>query len=170
MRMSMETGSTSWVSTETPAGTLWIGSDGDAITAARFVEAAPALNAATPLPPVLARAVLQVAEYVAGTRRSFDLTLAPEGTAFQRAVWSELSQVGCGETSTYAEVARRIGHPAAVRAVGAANGRNPIALFIPCHRVIGAGGSLTGYAYGLDRKRALLEHERRADGSDHAAP
>jgi methylated-DNA-[protein]-cysteine S-methyltransferase len=151
----------SWVATATPAGTLWIASDGVAITEARFLEGAPEHDEAAPRAPVLARAVQQVAEYVGGSRTAFDLPLAPAGTAFQRAVWAELSRVGCGETRSYAEVARRLGRPAAVRAVGAANGRNPIALFIPCHRIVGADGSLTGYAYGLDRKRALLEHERR---------
>jgi methylated-DNA-[protein]-cysteine S-methyltransferase len=162
--MTTEIGTTSWVATETPAGTLWIGSDGVAITEARFLDDPPARGAATSLPPVLASAALQVAEYTAGVRRSFDLPIAPRGTAFQREVWSELASVDCGDTRTYAEVARRIGRPAAVRAVGAANGRNPIALFIPCHRVIGADGSLTGYAYGVDRKQALLEHERRPGG------
>ena len=102
----------------------------------------------------------QLQEYFEGTRRSFDLRLAPEGTAFQRRVWEELRRIPYGETISYRELAGRIGQPTAMRAVGLANGRNPIAVVVPCHRVIGADGSLTGYGGGLDRKRYLLGLER----------
>jgi methylated-DNA-[protein]-cysteine S-methyltransferase len=109
---------------------------------------------------VLARAAAQVAEYFAGTRCEFDLSLEPEGTAFQRRVWRALLAIPFGTTRSYGEIARAIGRPAASRAVGAANGKNPIAIIVPCHRVIGASGDLTGYGGGLPIKRWLLDHER----------
>lgn len=102
---------------------------------------------------------IQVGEYFQGKRRVFDLPLRPEGTEFQRSVWQALLEIPFGETRSYGWVAQRIGNPSAVRAVGAANGANPIALIIPCHRVIGADGTLTGYGGGLDIKAKLLEHE-----------
>ena len=101
----------------------------------------------------------QVEEYCAGKRTEFELELAPEGTEFQRAVWDALLEIPYGETRSYGEIARAIGQPTAARGVGAANHANPIALIIPCHRVIGADGSLTGYGGGLPLKRALLAHE-----------
>ncbi len=101
----------------------------------------------------------QLAEYFAGRRRTFSLKLAPEGTEFQRATWRALAAIPYGETISYAELARRIGRPAASRAVGAANGANPLPIVVPCHRVIGADGSLTGFGGGLPVKRALLELE-----------
>lgn len=103
----------------------------------------------------------QLAEYFAGTRTSFDLALDARGTEFQRAVWRALVAIPYGETRTYAEIARAIGRPEAVRAVGAANGRNPLSIVVPCHRVVGADGALTGYAGGLANKRRLLEVEAR---------
>jgi methylated-DNA-[protein]-cysteine S-methyltransferase len=108
-----------------------------------------------------ARVSAQLAEYFAGRRKTFELELAPRGTEFQLAVWNELLKVGYGETITYAELARRIGKPSAVRAVGAANGANPIPVIVPCHRVIGSNGSLTGYGGGIDRKQWLLALEGR---------
>lgn len=104
-------------------------------------------------------AVAQLAAYFAGALRRFDLPLAPEGTPFQQAVWAALCEIPYGRTITYAELARRIGRPRAVRAVGAANGRNPLPIVVPCHRVIGSDGTLTGYAGGLAVKEALLLHE-----------
>jgi len=101
----------------------------------------------------------QVNEYCAGERTDFDLELAPSGTEFQRAVWDALLAIPYGETRSYGEIARAIGQPQAARGVGAANHANPIALIVPCHRVIGADGSLTGYGGGLPLKRALLAHE-----------
>ncbi len=98
-------------------------------------------------------------EYFAGKRTTFDLDVAPEGTAFQRRVWRELAKIPFGKTWTYAQLARRVGKPGAARAVGAANGANPVSVVIPCHRVVGSDGSLTGYGGGLGRKEALLALE-----------
>jgi len=110
--------------------------------------------------PVLRRAAAMLAEYFDGTRKAFDIPLAPEGTRFQLAVWDQIFRVPYGETIPYRELAARSGRPEAVRAAGAATGRNPLTIFVPCHRIVGADGSLTGYAGGLDRKRALLALER----------
>lgn len=110
----------------------------------------------------------QLAEYFAGERRSFDLPLAPEGTDFQRRVWRALVAIPYGETESYGELAVRIGRPGASRAVGRANATNPIPIVVPCHRVIGADGSLTGFGGGLDAKRQLLALERERAGT--AAP
>lgn len=104
----------------------------------------------------------QLEEYFAGRRRTFSLRLAPEGTEFQRATWRALGAIPYGETISYAELARRVGRPAASRAVGAANGANPLPIVVPCHRVIGKDGSLTGFGGGLPVKRALLELEGAA--------
>ena len=106
-------------------------------------------------------AVDQLRAYFAGNRVVFDLPLAPAGTPFQKKVWAGLCEIPCGDTRSYGELAASIGFPDASRAVGAANGRNPIAIVVPCHRVIGANGTLTGYAGGLHIKKALLEHEAR---------
>lgn len=108
----------------------------------------------------LHRGAVQLAEYFAGRRRTFDLPLAPRGTPFQHAVWDAIATVAAGATISYAELARRAGRPGSARAAGAATGRNPLAIVIPCHRIVGADGSLTGYAGGLARKRALLTLER----------
>lgn len=108
---------------------------------------------------VLAAAATQLAEYFAGTRTTFDLPLAPEGTAFQQGVWRVLSTIPFGATWSYGDVARLIGQPTASRAVGAANGKNPIAIIVPCHRVIGSSGALTGYGGGMAAKQWLLGHE-----------
>jgi len=102
----------------------------------------------------------QLDEYFAGTRTGFDVPMRLEGTAFQRAVWAQLCAIPYGSTISYGELARRVGNPKASRAVGLANGRNPIAVIVPCHRVIAADGSLGGYGGGLDRKTALLDLER----------
>ncbi|WP_239017940.1 methylated-DNA--[protein]-cysteine S-methyltransferase [Sphingomonas aracearum] len=111
--------------------------------------------------PILAAAAGQLSAYFAGTRQAFDLPLDPRGTAFQREVWTALLAIPFGETRSYAGIARAIGRPAAVRAVGAANGRNPLSIIAPCHRVVGAGGALTGFAGGLAAKRWLLAHEAK---------
>ena len=115
----------------------------------------------------LADARTQLEEYFAGTRTAFDLKLdlaGTGGTAFQRRVWAALCEVPYGVTISYGELARRIGQPAAVRAVGLANGRNPLSIIVPCHRVVGSGGALTGYGGGMGRKRALLDLEARTSG------
>jgi methylated-DNA-[protein]-cysteine S-methyltransferase len=104
--------------------------------------------------------VEQLDGYFAGSRSTFDVPLALEGTEFQRRVWSGLLEIPYGETMSYGELAARVGNPGASRAVGLANGRNPVAIIVPCHRVIGADGTLTGYGGGLDRKVWLLDHER----------
>jgi len=109
--------------------------------------------------PPLAQARQQLSEYFAGKRTDFDLPLKPAGSGFQLEVWNQLTKIPFGQTITYGELAKRIGKPDAPRAVGLANGSNPISLIIPCHRVIGASGKLTGYGGGLDRKVWLLEHE-----------
>jgi len=110
---------------------------------------------ASPLPAT----VRQLGEYFSGKRREFDLPLRMQGTDFQQRVWRRLTEIRYGETCSYGELAKRIGSPSASRAVGLANGRNPISIVVPCHRVIGADGSLTGYGGGLERKRWLLAHE-----------
>jgi methylated-DNA-[protein]-cysteine S-methyltransferase len=117
--------------------------------------------------PVLRAAADQLDAYFSGTLRDFDLPLAPRGTDFQVRAWRALATVPYGETRSYAAQAASIGAPTAVRAVGAANGRNPLSIVLPCHRIVGSDGSLTGFAGGLDAKRFLLDHERRhAHGID----
>jgi methylated-DNA-[protein]-cysteine S-methyltransferase len=107
----------------------------------------------------LRQAKRELAEYFGGERKRFDTALAPEGTAFQRSVWKAISSVEFGKTITYGELARRAGCPGSARAAGAATGRNPIGIIVPCHRIVGSDGNLTGYAGGLDIKRALLALE-----------
>ena len=109
--------------------------------------------------PLLAETARQLDAYFAGTRTVFDLPLAPVGTDFQRTVWAALATIPYGETRSYADIARQIGRPSACRAVGAANGRNPISIVVPCHRVVGTSGTLTGFAGGLPAKRRLLQIE-----------
>ncbi len=109
--------------------------------------------------PILDAAESQLAEYFAGRRQHFELALDPAGTDFQVSVWRQLRRIPFGQTASYRDIAERIGKPAAVRAVGMANGANPISVIVPCHRVIGSDGSLTGFGGGLDIKRQLLEHE-----------
>jgi methylated-DNA-[protein]-cysteine S-methyltransferase len=111
--------------------------------------------------PVLEAATTQLMEYFDGRRLSFDLPLDPQGTDFQQQVWTALAQIPYAETSTYGTQAAAIGRATAVRAVGSANGRNPLSIVVPCHRIVGADGSLTGFAGGIEAKRWLLDHERR---------
>ena len=108
---------------------------------------------------VITQAVLELDEYFAGTRHDFDVAIDPVGTDFQKSVWTSLRDIGYAKTKSYGEQADQIGKPTAVRAVASANGKNPISIVVPCHRVIGANGSLTGFAGGLDSKRWLLNHE-----------
>jgi methylated-DNA-[protein]-cysteine S-methyltransferase len=112
----------------------------------------------------------QVAEYFAGRRRRFDLPLAPRGTPFQLRVWREIAKVPHGETISYAELAVRAGAPGSARAAGAATGRNPLAIVVPCHRIVASNGALTGYAGGLARKRSLLAHEGTGPGDGSPEP
>jgi methylated-DNA-[protein]-cysteine S-methyltransferase len=143
-------------------GALLLTSEGGPLTGLRFMDgpkaAAPGegwLHARD----AFARPAGQLREYFAGERRAFELELAPRGSAFELGVWEQLRAIPYGETATYGEIARLVGSPGAARAVGLANGRNPIAVIVPCHRVIGADGSLTGFGGGLPRKRELLELE-----------
>lgn len=114
--------------------------------------------------PILMRAVHQLQEYFAGTRKQFDLELEFAGSEFQKKVWQALLTIPFGETRSYSQIARQIGNPSAVRAVGAANGRNPLSIVAPCHRVIGASGKLTGFAGGLEAKELLLALEGGRQG------
>jgi len=133
---------------------------GDALREIRFGSDAPAGGRADTGDAVLQEVARQLQAYFAGGLREFQLPLAPAGTAFQERVWRELLGVPYGETRSYGDIARLIGAPAAVRAVGAANGRNPIPIVIPCHRIIGANGKLTGFGGGLPLKKFLLNLER----------
>ncbi|WP_407562148.1 methylated-DNA--[protein]-cysteine S-methyltransferase [Streptomyces sp. 184] len=116
---------------------------------------------ADPADPPFAAAAAQLSAYFAGERTDFDLPLHLSGTPFQQRVWEQLRQIPYGETISYGELAERVGNPAASRAVGMANGRNPVGIIVPCHRVVGANGSLTGYGGGIDRKKQLLALERQ---------
>jgi methylated-DNA-[protein]-cysteine S-methyltransferase len=144
---------------DSPLGDLLVVGDGHAITGL-FTIARPLAGAERDDAP-FAAAAAQLREYFAGERTAFDLELAPAGTPFQRRVWDELLRVPYGETTTYTELAERIGRPGAARAVGHANAHNPVSILVRCHRVIGSAGALTGYAGGLERKRALLALEAR---------
>jgi methylated-DNA-[protein]-cysteine S-methyltransferase len=108
---------------------------------------------------IIRETACELSEFFAGERKKFDVTLAAEGTSFQASIWRAISSVEYGDSITYLELARRAGHPQAVRAAGTATGRNPITIIVPCHRIVGSDGSLTGYAGGLERKRALRELE-----------
>lgn len=141
---------------ESPLGALALETQGDAIVRLDFVEDC---DAPAPQEGVALEAARQLAAYFEGGLRAFDLPVRPQGTEFQQRVWSALQGIPYGKTRSYLDLARQLGDANATRAVGAANGQNPIAIFIPCHRVIGTNGKLTGYAGGLERKRRLLELE-----------
>lgn len=149
---------------DSPVGPLTLVSDGAALTGVFFAKqkhgAAPA--EATKPDRIIDAARKQLDSYFAGRRTGFDLPLKPTGTAFQTRVWAALTKIPYGETKSYGAIAAGIGSPKAVRAVGAANGRNPIPIIIPCHRVIGADGTLTGFGGGMERKAWLLDLERGA--------
>lgn len=141
---------------QTPCGLLAIYADEKGITKAVFVEAAQE----SPSPSLLtSQCKVQLSQYFAGELTDFDVPLNARGTDFQRRVWAELRRIPYGETVSYVDIAERLGQPTASRAVGMANGKNPISIIVPCHRVIGKNGSLTGYAGGLERKRYLLTLE-----------
>jgi methylated-DNA-[protein]-cysteine S-methyltransferase len=150
---------------ESPIGKLLIAGDNDAIRQISFAKngkpARPQADWQESSRGLVSQAARQLREYFAGSRNDFDLPLAPEGTEFQRSVWRRLQEIPYGETISYGELARRVGNPKASRAVGAANGQNPIPIVIPCHRVIGANGKLTGFGGGLPTKEALLALEAR---------
>ena len=140
----------------TPCGTLAITANEQGVTSVKFIELftqQPRLNSHT------SKAKKQLMEYFEGTRKQFSLPLAPQGTPFQMTVWQALKSIEFGTVASYLDVAKMIGNANACRAVGAANGRNPISILVPCHRIIGSTGKLTGYAGGLARKQWLLDHE-----------
>lgn len=141
---------------DSPVGELTLASDGEAVTGLHFGRAG---NPAGPADGILEAARAELAEFFAGERRSFGVPARPRGTPFQEAVWAALLAIPYGETEGYGALAERVGRPGAARAVGLANGRNPVAIMVPCHRVVGASGSLTGYGGGLERKRWLLALE-----------
>lgn len=144
---------------ETPIGPMTLRSDGQSLTAASFGNQFQGASGAC---AILDRAEAELGEYFAGKRQAFDIPLAPAGTDFQRRVWAALREIPYGQTATYRDIALRVDNPRGFRAVGLANNRNPLPIFIPCHRVVGADGSLTGYAGGLEAKRLLLELEAAA--------
>lgn len=151
-----------WVTVvETPVGPLTLVAGDDGLRAIQWSgETCEADEAMPDDHLVLAAAAQQLEAYFDGRLTQFDLPLDPRGTPFQRAAWDVLRGIGYGETISYGEQARRLGKPSAVRAVGAANGRNPLPIVVPCHRVVGATGRLTGFAAGVDTKAWLLDHER----------
>lgn len=154
---------------DTRIGNLTVVEDGTGITEVHFTNeesqgrfaSAEILEEETPL---LVQARMELLEYAEGRRKEFDLPLAPAGTPFQKKVWEALRTIPYGETRSYKQIAEQVGNPKGCRAVGMANHRNPIGIIIPCHRVVGADGSLTGYAGGLDRKKKLLELEQERFG------
>jgi methylated-DNA-[protein]-cysteine S-methyltransferase len=151
---------------DTPIGKLTVVAADTGIRSVLWNGQAPPDDAMEGTSEILDAAVSQLREYFAGARRSFDLPLDLLGTPFQQKAWLELGSIPFGETISYAEQARRVGRPKATRAVGAANGRNPVPVVLPCHRVIGSTGALTGFGGGLDTKRALLDHEAEVLASE----
>jgi len=146
---------------DSPIGPLTLVSDGACLVGLHFAGWAPPLTTVRRSDEVLLETARQLGAYFAGERESFDIPLKPAGTPFQLRVWSALRDIPFGETRTYGQLASAIGDPSAMRAVGAANGRNTIAIVVPCHRVIGADGSLTGFGGGIERKKFLLRLEGR---------
>jgi methylated-DNA-[protein]-cysteine S-methyltransferase len=167
--MSAQAVTVYWCETDSPVGRLLLAGSAGALQRVHF-QAGPRPLRAPPgwrhQPAALATALVQLREYFAGERRTFQLPLAPAGTPFQQAVWSALRAIPYGETLSYGELARRLGRPGSARAVGLANGSNPLPIIVPCHRVIGADGSLTGFGGGLGVKRALLSLEGAACVAD----
>jgi methylated-DNA-[protein]-cysteine S-methyltransferase len=162
--------STRYVSIPSPVGPLLLAADDDGLHLVEFHSPRHPTSRGSHWTQgenaVLRETREQLEQYFAGALRAFDLPLAPRGTPFQQGVWHALRAIPYGETISYAELARRIGKPSAMRAVGAANGRNPLPIVVPCHRVIGADGSLTGFGGGLPTKRFLLELEGALETSD----
>lgn len=149
---------------ETPVGPVTVTASDDAVTGLRFGTELPEgslLCREEDATPLLRETAWQLREYFAGERRSFTLPLAPQGSEFQKKVWKALQTIPYGETRTYKQIAEQIGHNLAFRAVGMANNRNPIGILIPCHRVIGYDGRMTGYAAGIGIKERLLDGEKR---------
>jgi methylated-DNA-[protein]-cysteine S-methyltransferase len=160
---------------DSPLGPMLAVASGDALKVIDFEDArgVPTIAPhwiADARQPLLRACARQLAEYFAGERAGFDLPLAPDGTPFQQAIWTAIRTVPAGATITYRELAARAGRPDSIRAAGTATGRNPLAIVIPCHRIIGSDGSLTGYAGGLERKRSLLALEAKFAPVPRLAP
>jgi methylated-DNA-[protein]-cysteine S-methyltransferase len=141
----------------TPMGVLEIKGDTCGLASVHFMDTD--VSSSEVIPEVLLSVVTQLKEYFSKTRTEFQLSLNPEGTQFQKRVWKQLETIPFGKTTSYQKMANSLGDPKVIRAAASANGKNPIAIIIPCHRVIGTDGSLTGYASGLHRKKWLLAHE-----------
>lgn len=148
---------------QTPLGLLKISGTETFIASVAFVSDED--RRLSNVPPILTECKSQLQEYFSGTRKNFDVPVRPEGTEFQKKIWSELMKIPFGESTSYSAIAKQINNPEAARAVGLANGKNQIAIIIPCHRVVGSGGQLTGYAAGIWRKRWLLEMEKNVSGN-----
>jgi methylated-DNA-[protein]-cysteine S-methyltransferase len=159
-----------WDVYESPLGPLTLFAAPRGLTGLSFPRRAAGLDERDRDPAALAAAAGQLEAYFAGRRRAFELPLDLAGTPFQRRVWAELRRIPYGETVSYSELAARVGRPDVVRAVAAAVGRTPVPIVVPCHRVVGADGSLTGYGGGLQRKRALLDLEARVSAGDPPGP
>lgn len=149
---------------QSPLGFIEISGTENYITQVEFTSAQK--NNSALIPDVLKQCQKELEEYFAGNRKKFSVKLKPEGTDFQQQVWNELQKIKYGETASYLFIAEKINNPKAVRAVGSANGKNPIVIIIPCHRIIGENGKLTGYGGGLWRKQWLLEHEENMSGKN----
>lgn len=164
MRTMTTPAATTWTAVESPIGALLVTAEDGAITRVWMSEQRHRATQADPSwqrdDDIFGEVTRQLDEYFAGERTTFDVPLAPSGTAFQLEVWVALQTIPYGTTCSYGELAAQIGRPGASRAVGLANGRNPISIIIPCHRVIGSTGTLTGYGGGLERKKWLLDLER----------
>jgi methylated-DNA-[protein]-cysteine S-methyltransferase len=167
-RIAANTPAMNVISHDSPVGPLILVSDGVRLVGLRFNGWTPPSTTERRSDEVLSRTARQLDAYFAGQRRNFDVPLRLDGTSFQLRVWSGLRDIPFGETRSYGQLAASLGDPSATRAVGAANGCNPIAIVVPCHRVIGADGSLTGFGGGIERKRFLLRleqgHELRLTG------
>ncbi|UHG89334.1 methylated-DNA--[protein]-cysteine S-methyltransferase [Spirosoma oryzicola] len=149
---------------ESPLGLVQVTGDEAGVSAISCVNVSVDEPVSAFIPEPVSQAVQQLADYFAGTRKTFDFLINPAGTTFQQTVWKALLNVPFGTTLSYLALTRRIGDEKAIRAVAAANGKNPLWIVVPCHRIIGSNGSLTGYAGGLWRKKWLLEHERGGTG------
>lgn len=143
---------------ETPMGLLEIRADETGVLAVSFLDRMPEDGNVRPN-PITDRCEQELREYFAGRRREFSVPLNPQGTSFQQQVWQQLLTLPYGKTATYLDISKNLGDPKLTRAVGSANGKNPICIIVPCHRVIGTDGTLTGYAGGMHRKKWLLRHE-----------
>lgn len=147
-----------------PLGILQLLEEDEKLTAVLFKNDSSLKETESTSSAVLHETMRQLDEYFSGRRKTFDLPLNPSGTGFQQKVWQQLLQIPYAETITYLHLAKRLGNVKSIRAAASANGKNPLAIIIPCHRVVGADGKLTGYAGGLHRKQWLLEHEAKAAG------